>query len=62
MSAKISIRKMGTRRGQAHYGLTCLGCPATYGRENILRVAYMSREGAQAMGAEHVASDHGRAS
>lgn len=55
---RFSIRKMGTRAGQPHYGLTCLMCPAMFGRENILIVAHASREGAARRWAEHVAAGH----
>lgn len=56
----IKIRKMGTRRGEAHYGASCHGCPARYGRESVLAVGHLSRDGAAAVGAAHLAADHGR--
>jgi hypothetical protein len=40
-----TIRKMGTRRGQPHYGCGCLLCPEAGGR--ILRIGYLSKAGAE---------------
>lgn len=55
-----SIRKMGTKRGEPHYGLTCNMCPVMYGRENILAVAHLSKPAAHELWASHIATDHGR--
>lgn len=45
---------MGTRAGLPHYGVSCLMCPVNYGREFVVAVAHLSREGAEAAYAEHV--------
>lgn len=47
MAARISVRKMGTRAGQPHYGATCTTCGS------VLAVAHLSREAAKARGEEH---------
>jgi hypothetical protein len=47
MAAKISVRKMGTRQGQPHYGAECQTCGS------VLAVAHLSRDAAKALGAEH---------
>lgn len=54
--AGTSIRKMGTRGGQPHYGVECLACPHVYGHRSVVRVAHLSREGAQAVALAHLAS------
>lgn len=58
---RISIRKMGTRAGQPHYSVECLGCPSNYGKATVIAVAHLSKDGAKSVAAAHVAS-HGRAS
>ncbi len=47
MTAKISIRKMGTRLGQPHYGAECVTCGT------VLVVAHVGREYAQELGKQH---------
>jgi hypothetical protein len=54
-----TIRKMGTRRGQPHYGCGCLLCPEAGGR--ILRIGYLSKAGAETVIREHMLTVHGRA-
>lgn len=51
---RVSIRKMGTRGGQPHYGVICLGCPLRFGRDNVLAIGYLSREGAELAKQAHV--------
>jgi hypothetical protein len=45
--ARISVRKMGTRAGQPHYGAECVTCGS------VLAVAHLSREAAKQRGEEH---------
>lgn len=47
MAAKISVRKMGTRRGEPHYGATCQTCGT------VLVVAHASKDTARAAGEAH---------
>lgn len=48
MAAKISVRKMGTRRGMPHYGAECNVC------HRVLAVAHLTKEAATAIGKNHV--------
>jgi hypothetical protein len=57
--SRISIRKMGTRLGRPHYGVSCIGCPALFGKENILAVAHLDKDTAQELGRQHVNNNHG---
>lgn len=59
---RIRVQKMGTRAGQPHYGVDCLGCPAWNGMHAVIAMGHLSKDGARAAGAAHLASDHGRAS
>jgi hypothetical protein len=45
--ARVSVRKMGTRAGQPHYGAECTTC----GR--VLVVAHATRDAAKAEGEAH---------
>jgi hypothetical protein len=47
MAARISVRKMGTRAGQPHYGAECATCGS------VLAVAHLSRDAARALGDQH---------
>ena len=47
MAAKISVRKMGTRQGQPHYGATCVTCGS------VIVVAYASKDEANELGEAH---------
>lgn len=58
-AGRISIRKMGTRAGNPHYGVECISCPGHYGMNSILAVAHLSKEGAEIVAAAHRASGHG---
>lgn len=44
---RISVRKMGTRAGQPHYGAQCVTCGS------VLVVAHVTREVAVEAGEEH---------
>jgi hypothetical protein len=48
--ARISVRKMGTRRGLPHYGAECVTCGS------VLAAAHLSREAAKALGEQHKAA------
>ena len=56
--ARKSIRKMGTRAGQPHYGVTCRMCPGNYGRDYIVVVAHLSKDAAESSYAAHVKLVH----
>lgn len=58
-AGRVSIRKMGTRAGRPHYGVECISCPGHYGMNSILAVAHLSKDGALAVKAAHLASGHG---
>jgi hypothetical protein len=47
MTARVSVRKMGTRMGRPHYGAECRTCGS------VLAVAHLSRDAAQELGREH---------
>jgi hypothetical protein len=56
-----SIRKMGTRRGQPHYGVSCMLCsPTPGGRGRILRIGHLSKLGAETVVRAHMLETHGR--
>lgn len=55
MTRVISVRKMGTRAGQPHYGVECRVCRANYGKATVLVVAHLSKEAARELAAAHVA-------
>jgi hypothetical protein len=48
-----SVRKMGTRRGEPHYGAECVIC------RRVLAVAHMTKDGATGLAKSHVATQHG---
>ena len=58
MNRVISIRKMGTRRGEPHYGVDCRACRGNYGKPSVLRVGDLSKAAATALAGAHLAK-HG---
>lgn len=53
---RYSIRKMGTRQGQPHYGAECYH---QHGRPVILAINHMSKAGAQSLVRSHFKNVHG---
>lgn len=49
-----SVRKMGTRMGQPHYGAECLLC------RSVLIVAHATKQAAMVKATTHVREVHGR--
>ena len=58
MNRVISIRKMGTRRGEPHYGVECRACRGNYGKSTVVAVAHLDKPSAVAL-AEHHLAKHG---
>ena len=46
-AAKISVRKMGTRQGQPHYGSECVTCGT------VLAIGHMTKDAARELGEGH---------
>lgn len=51
-----SVRKMGTRAGQPHYGADCNLCSP----QRVLVVAHLSKEAATEIAKEHLRTMHGK--
>lgn len=48
----FSVRKMGTRMGQPHYGAECALC------RRVLAVAHLSKDAATRLATNHVRDQH----
>lgn len=57
MTKPYSIRKMGTRRGQPHYGADCKLCGLA---GHVLSIGYLTKPAAENVVRAHMLSHHDR--